>query len=51
MMVRKMVEVGVLDPSLYLGGVASLSWEGEKGRNGKEEGRGKYQGKQGGGVL
>lgn len=27
MMVRKMVEVGVIDPSLYLGGVASLSWE------------------------
>jgi len=38
MMVRKMVEVGVIDPSLYLGGVASLSWEGEGGREGGREG-------------
>jgi hypothetical protein len=39
MMVRKMVEVGVIDPSLSLGGVASLSWEGEgKGREGGREG-------------
>jgi len=39
MMVRKMVEVGVIDPSLYLGGVASLSWEGEEKGRGREGGR------------
>jgi len=40
MMVRKMVEVGVIDPSLYLGGVASLSWEGKEGREGWRDGTG-----------
>jgi len=42
MMVRKIVEVGVIDPSLYLGGVASLSWEGKEGREGWRDGE-KYE--------